>query len=356
MEQYKKVLIQDDPWSETFKNKIKSTPHYKTVLQWKENIDIDLRETCYCQWLLKALQQFDNIIWNGQIKNEEDVLKQCEKFKDMFKVAPNWVEKNEIETSVSKSDDNVWFVKSGEVTYFFGPITVRVDQFGDFTISDGNHRLALLLANGLPIEVVICERHEKWKDVIESVNKLYPMVMYQPFRHPEFNDRKTSRSGITEKIIDKIVDDCSIKSVLDLGCCHGETLYALRNKITLGVGIESNEDRLKLVSLLFSKLKFEFSGEDIYDFLKKDTRQYDAIFVLAVFHHFMYFNPKEKFIDLLETICNKTNILLYELPEPHEPQYLWMYKDFDAHKVIQSYFKTFESFKKDNRKIWLLRK
>jgi len=247
-------------------------------------------------------------------------------------------------------------VNQGDVLYFFGPITVRVDEFGDFVVSDGNHRLALLLANDLPIEVTICERHEKWKEIIIIVDRLYPEVMYQPFRHPEFSDRKCSRSGVTEEIVKNVVDVFQIKTVLDLGCCHGETLYALRDKISFGVGVESNEDRLKLISLLFSKLKFEFSSEDVYDFLKKDDRKFDMILVLAVFHHFMFFNSKERFKELLELIVSKTNFLMYELPEPSEPQYAWMYKDFDAHSFIQSYFVFVDSFKKDRRKIYLLRK
>jgi len=355
MEKIKKIKISDDPWSESFKEKIRLTPHYKTALQWKQDIDIDLSETFYYNWLLESFKRIGKV-WDGQIKTEKDILVQCKKFRDLFKIAPNWDESSEIQVVESKSQDNVWFVNQGKVLYFFGPITVRIDEFGDFVVSDGNHRLALLLVNDLPIEVVICERHEKWKEVISSVDKLYPIVMYQPFRHPEFSDRKCSRSGITEEIVKSVVDKYQIKTVLDLGCCHGETLYALRNMINLGVGVESNEDRLKLISLLFSKLKFEFSSDDIHDFLKNDDRKFDMILVLAVFHHFMYFNSKEKFIELLELITSKTKFLMYELPEPNEPQYAWMYKDFDAHSFIQSYFKHVEFFKKDRRKIYLLRK
>jgi len=351
----KKLLIRDDPWSEAFKNKLMVTPHYKTVLQWKENVDIQVKDTYYYQWLKTNLDK-NGVVWNGTISNEDDVIKQCNKFKEMFIIAPNWNEQKEITVASSKCDDEVWFVHDNVVSYFFGPITVRIDEFGDFIVSDGNHRLVLLLANDLPIEVTICERHPKWQQVIDKVDKLYPEVMYQPFNHPEFFGRKCSRTGITEKIVNSVVDTFNVKSVLDLGCCHGETLYSLRNKNVRGIGVESNEDRLKLVSLLFSKIKFEYSGKDIYDFLKSNDEKYDLILVLAVFHHFMYFNEKEKFIDLLELIVKKTDILMYELPEKNEPQYSWIYKDYDAHKVIQSYFKNVECFKKDSRFIYLLRK
>ena len=351
----KKILIQDDPWSESFKSKIRATPHYKTVLQWKENIDIPLCQTFYYIWMTETLRD-KGTIWEGLINTEQDVIKQCENFRNMFNVAPNWEESKEVVSTQVKSNDKIWFVKNGEVFYFFGPITVRVDELGDFVVSDGNHRLAILLGKDLPISVMICERHEKWQDVNGIIEKLYPVVMYQPFRHPEFFDKKCSRSGVTEVIVNDVVDKFKVSSVLDLGCCHGETLYSLRKKISFGVGVESNEDRLKLVSLLFSKIKFEFSGEDIYNFLMKDEKQYDLVLALAIFHHFMFFNSKEKFLNLLDVICTKTKMLMYELPEPGEPQYAWMYEDFDAHSVIQSYYSSIESFIKDRRKIYLLRK
>jgi len=344
---YKKILIQTDPWSEEFKSSIRSSPHYKTILQWQENATIPLQQTLYYKWLMDIINE-TGTVWEGQLNNEQDVLSQCVKFKDMYSVAPKWDERDDVIRMVIS--------KNNGLRYYFGPITVRINETGDIIVSDGNHRLACLLALDLPITVTICERHPKWVGVIDCVNRLYPEVLYQPFRHPEFSDRKCSRTGRTEQIVNDVVDKYNVKSILDLGCCHGETLYSLRGKIKTGIGVESDRDRFKLTSLLFSKIGFKCAHADIYDYVQKDVQRYDMILSLATFHHFMFYNAKERFLDLMSMVAKKTNMLMYELPEPHEPQYTWMYKDTNVHALIQGYFTTTEFFQKDRRKIFLLRR
>jgi hypothetical protein len=333
------IKIEDDPWSEWLKNFVKQWPHYKTVKQWIENPKIDFKDTYYYQWLLDIFVKEGNV-WNGILKNEIDILNQCEKFKKMLEVAPNW----EIEKDIR--------VING-INYYFGDITAKIDANGDIDIWDGHHRIAILLALNLPINVTICERCQQWQQFTDEVKNLYSVHLYQPIPHPDFQDWKYCRSKVKESIIHEIVTAGKIRSILDLGSCHGFIPYTLKDLITSCTGVESDPVRFKILKLLFERLSFNAVNDDIFNFLSSDNNEYDCIFALAVFHHFTKYNPIEKFMQMLDLIRKKSNMLIYELPEPNESQYEWLYKNVDLSTMIHSRYQNTTEYHLENRKLYL---
>ncbi|MDO8641777.1 MAG: class I SAM-dependent methyltransferase [Nitrosarchaeum sp.] len=339
---YKTVTLSDDPWSEQLKSEIRATPHYQTLIQWQNCPSLELQKTAYYKWL-KDMFDKDGCVWGGILKTEEDILRQCNNFRQMYLVAPKWETADFVARIVNNQK------------YYFGPITARVFENGSLEIIDGHHRSAIQLFKKMPIQMVLCERMTGWKNLLHQVRELYSLALYQPIHHPEFQDWPCSYSTLKTRTVYKIVEGLKPKSVLDLGCCHGHTIYSIRNIISFATGVESDITRYEVTKLLFTKVNNNFIcyNQDIVSFVASDQNKYDVVFALAVFHHVMRYVPQEQFMDFLQQIKEKTKVLIYEIPEADEEQYSWMYKDFDLHKVIREKFTnwTFLEFALEKRKL-----
>ena len=340
MEIYKIATLGDDPWSEELKLELVNSPHYKTVKQWIEDKNAIMEETAYYKWLKHQLDA-DGSVWCGILKNDEDIARQHDNFKRLFSTAPNFVEKPLTSEVVNGQ------------THYYGPICVKIANNGKITIWDGMHRISILLALNLPIQFTICERQKGWQKIVDDLKALCPTIMYQPVPHPDFEDWACCNNDIKELQIANIVKEHNIKSILDLGSCHGHTLYSLRNIIESAVGVEYDQRRYAIMKLLFDKLGFESHNANMFDIRRSETH-FDCVFALAVFHHFSKENPIEKLIELLDHIKRISNTLLYELPEPDEEQYDWMYQNTDMHNLIQSRYKNVTVVPMQKRNLILL--
>jgi len=339
--QYKKAKLGDDPWSEDLKREIANSPHYKTVKQWMQDTSIQMENTEYFKWLESQLLE-DGSVWNGLLNNKEDIIRQYNNFKHLFTIAPDFAEEQPIMRVVDGC------------SYYYGPICVKVRGTGEIRVWDGMHRISILLATQQPIEFTICEREDGWQKLLDDLRLLYPTTMYQPIPHPDLIDWASYSHSIKEQQITDIVTALNIKSVLDLGSCHGHVLYNLKDLLRSATGVEYNPVRYRVLKLLFDKLGFESHNADIFDIVSKTAKRFDCVFALAVFHHFAKENPIEKFENLLDRIKEVSDNLLYELPEDGEEQYEWMYHGVDMHALIQSRYKTGTVIPISNRKMILL--
>lgn len=339
--QYKVVNLGDDPWSRDLKYELVNLPHYKTAKQWMRNIDIPMVETEYFQWLESQLVE-NGSVWNGLLSNRKDIIRQYHNFKHLFEIAPNFVEE---QPTTQKIDG---------VSYYYGPICVKIRGSGEIRIWDGMHRTSILLATNHPIRFTICEREDGWLNLLNSLKTLYPTMMYQAIPHPDFADWACCDYSIKEQQISNVVMDNGIKSILDLGSCHGHVLYSLRGILQSATGVEYDPVRYRVLKLLFDKLGFESYNANIFDVVNKTTKHFDCVFALAVFHHFTRENTIEKFNTLLDRISSISDMLLYELPEPGEEQHAWMYHDIDMHAIIQSRYRNSTVIPIQNRKMLLL--
>ena len=309
---YKKILLGNDPWSETFKDYIKSLPHYETVMLWKMNLTqgVDIKLTPYYQHYLAVLKA-DGTIWNGIINTEEELLKMALNFKDMYDKRYNW---RHTVPEIQISEDGQWF---------YGDLPVRIENNGDFYLYDGYHRISILLAYDMPISLTIVKREYEWQRMYEDLDELYSEhSLYQPIDHPDFNDWICDRGDKKEQVLRKIVKEFNIKSVIDCGVCHGFTLYKLRDLIVKGVGLEYNRTRYDATKIVYDKIGFEVRKLNIMDF---ESRTVDAVFALAVFHHLMRQHSKKDFEGLVKAMVWGGKHLIYSLPEKDEPQFHWMY-------------------------------
>jgi len=339
---YKVVSLGDDPWSEDLKSSILAFPHYKTARMWVENMNVIMEETPYYQWLKSELD-INGSVWNGVLNNEYDIAKQYDNFKYLFQIAPNFVE-HEI---MSRTIDGR--------RHFFGPICVKIENDGGISIWDGMHRISILYALGYPVRFTICERQDKWQKIVNDLEQLYPTIMYQAIPHPDFEDWNYCNNDIKESCISNIVEEHKIKSVLDLGSCHGHVLYTIRKLLSSAIGVEYSQTRYHILKLLFDKIGFTAYNDNFFNVVERHCDNVDCVFALAVLHHFSRENPIEKFEKLLDHIRRISNTLLYELPEPDEEQYGWMYKDVDMHSLVQSRYETKTIIQMQNRKLVLLK-
>jgi hypothetical protein len=341
MDNYKVANLGCDPWSEGLKSQILEFPHYKTAKIWIENINIDMEETPYYQWLKNELDA-NGSVWNGILNNKSDIIRQYDNFKHLFWMAPSFVE-HEIMNRVVNG-----------VMHYFGPICIKIEDDGAMSIWDGMHRISILFALNYPIKFTICERQTKWQKIVDDLKQLYPTIMYQAIPHPDFEDWNYCNNDEKESNIKNIIEEHNIKSVLDLGSCHGHVLYSIRELLKSAAGVEYNQIRYRMLKLLFDKIGFAAYNDNFFNVVEKYQGNVDCVFALAVFHHFSKENPLEKFENLLDHIRKISSTLLYELPEPCETQYDWMYKDVDMHSLIQSRYKNKLVVQMQQRKLILL--
>jgi len=345
---YKIVELKNDPWSQQLINEIKKSPHYQTALLWKENVNIEPEKTPYYQWLLDLLKK-EGKIWGGILKTTKDILNQYQIFKQMYNNAPNW------------TPDPVHKRYINNELLYFGDYPVKIKNNGDFELYDGRHRIAILLALNLPLKITICMRELEWNTIKEGLKNIYPdKSLYQPIPHPDYQDWKQGRNNEKEECLKHLIKKYNIESVLDLGICHGYTLYYLRDFLIEGTGIESNLERFQIANVILNKCKFKCHNKDIYEFIKDYTSKVDGVFALSVLHHFMKQNPIEKFNDLLIQISNKCDFFIYELPIKTEPLYRWMYQeirdDIDNYIQKKTRFQSTESIEINGRYLHLLKK
>ncbi|MFA5766399.1 MAG: class I SAM-dependent methyltransferase [Candidatus Paceibacterota bacterium] len=339
--QYKMVKLGDDPWSEDLKHEIISSPHYKTAKQWIRNINIPIEETEYFKWLESQLE-INGSVWNGLLSTRKDIIRQYNNFKHLFEIAPNF-----------REEEPTTQVING-VSYYYGPICVKIRCNGEIRVWDGMHRISILLATHQPIKFTICEREDGWKNLLNDLKVLYPGMMYQAIPHPDIIDWPCCSYDLKEQQIADVVKVRSIRSVLDLGSCHGHVLYSLKDLLQSAAGVEYNPIRYRVLKMLFDKLGFEAYNANIFDIASKTTKHFDCVFALAVFHHFAKENPIEKLEALLDQIKKISDMLLYELPEEGEEQYKWMYPGIDMHALIQSRYRGGTIIPILNRKMVLL--
>jgi len=341
------ITLSNDPWSTNLLDFIKLSPHFLTAKQWDENIDTSLESTFYFKWLMTMFDR-DGTVWNGILKNKNDIINRCIEYKKMYLVTPKWDESREIYKKVENSD------------HYYGYRPVKVHNDGMINVWDGMHRISLLASKNLPIEVTICERLLEWNTLYKELEDLYPnKFLYQPILHPDFSDWTFSTDGRKEQIICDFFKKNKVDSVLDVGTCHGFTLYKLKDLIKKGIGIEDNITRFKIANLLLKKIGFDCYNNNAIDYIKH-SEYVDCTLCLAMFHHISRLYPIEVFDEFLRTVAQKTKFLIYTLPQPNEEQFTWLYEskrsNIDEYILQTTNFKTKEIIKTNSRDVKILEK
>jgi hypothetical protein len=112
------------------------------------------------------------------------------------------------------------------------------------------------LALGEEIKITIVEENEAWLKLKEDLRKISgnSNFLYQQIPHPDFNEWGVYKNNITK---DFLISELVYGNVMDIGICHGGTLYRLKlaNRISNGTGIEVDETRYKIAKIIFDKIQ-----------------------------------------------------------------------------------------------------
>lgn len=343
-------IIGDDPWSENFKEKIRKTPHYKLAKMWADGLVPVYLNTEYYQFLINEIKEKGCVF--GFIKTEEEAYKQYGKFNKMF---------DDIKSGVFIDDEIITKAECRGETHYYGFYPVIIHNDGNLVLWDGDHRIAIRMALNLPIKVTICHRFSVWKNMLEKVEELYPnKVLYQPILHPEFSNWQSSRSDEKENILRSILVRYDIKSILDLGCCHGYTLYKIRDLIDWGIGVESEFTRYEISNMICKLIGIACYHDDIYDSVMNLPHTVGAIMSLASMHHLMRRIDIKDFDTFLKKVSEMSNNFIYELPNSEEEQFDWMYPEIrnniDEYIMEKTGYKFREFHKIGHRQLVHLRR
>jgi len=313
IEDFQKFTLGNDPWSETLKRETRKTPHYQLLRELEIDPNIKMEDTSYHQWLMKGLKR-NGSVW-GLLYNKNDIDKQYNRYVELIK-NPELGESNKT-TLIGKESKNGML--------YYGPYPTIIKADGTFRLTDGRHRIAIKLFNNNSIELTICERDVIWSKLINDLKALYvDKKLHQPFDHFDFKDCESNRDNEVEKKLDQIFTDFNVKNVLDLGICHGYTVYKLKHHLNWAIGVEYNKTRYQISKALFDQLGFTTHNMNIVDFMEKYNTRTDCILSIAVLHHILRQKPINKVNSFLEKISKFTKMFIYTLPEPGEPQYLWI--------------------------------
>jgi len=310
--------IRDDSWSEEFIASIKNTAAYFTAMIWESGQNPPLEETPYYLGLMETLGSQGNV-WGGILTTRDDVIRQCVKFRAMFDAYPHW--------SGDEQDKIISRVVDGELMHY-GYFPAKVCNQGSVVLFDARHRSAIMLAKNAPLEVVICGRDPKWQELVDKVKTLYPNALYQGIPHPDFYTYPVSRGDQKEDALTGLLVTENIKSIYDLGSCHGYTLYKLRGLYDWAIGVEDHPVRAQISQMVLDRHGIGFSKQDIMTFMMEDAKYYvDAIFALASLHHVARSTELGEFRALLRKIAEMARVFVVELPNPDEEQFGWLHEE-----------------------------
>lgn len=341
------LKLGNDIFSKKLLNYIEMSPHYNTCLQWNENIEIPNIKTYYYSFLKSGcfLAKF------LKLETEELILDKVEDFKKIYiSIKENGYLK-ELETDIITQEVN------GH-THYYGKICCKIKKDGSFELWDGMHRISIKRALNLPIEITIIEEAENWQMIKKGLLNLHngQKYLYQSIEHPDFFDWTVYNNNITK---DFLLSELVSHNVLDIGACHGLTLFRLKysNRITHGIGIESDPDRFNVAKIIFDKVGLDLF-RDINVFLNQNKYIFNSILLLSVIHHLIRQLGEEKTKKILSDLAFITHKIIYECPKPGEPiiqEFGLVDFDFDKFIIEATGFKEKIRFKM-NRDLVVLEK
>lgn len=297
----------DDIITQWGRKPIVETMVYETALMMKEYAgDLDMRTTPYYRWLMQRIKS--GTVW-GYITTEDDVLKRCEAYKDLFK---------DIKRDGCTTLINVYICNDGKIL-----------------VLDGSHRCAILKALGE--RYVGCEvgmASVKWKDLMKPdqvrgysdtwaqlvylLKNLGNGMLYSEVDHPFFDgwpvwrQSKPRFAAIAEHVAPG-------RSLLDLGCFTGYMVHHFRMMHMNADGIDLNGKAIAAARMLNDVygVRARFTEQDALKYMEANTSvKYDAALCLSALHHM----EKGKGLGYVKKLLSLTPDLLFvEVVKDGEP-------------------------------------
>jgi len=193
-----------------------------------------------------------------------------------------------------------------------GPICAHIDDNGDFHISDGHHRMAVLKALNIPIPIRILLRADGWLRLKQNAYAIYnAKKTYQRFDHPDFAGWMTLRDDSRVEKIKPFIKGV----VVNLGCAEGYLDLKLSEYAPQGwASVENNSVRGRFAELQLNGSNASYVNAD---FNKWEIPKCDCLLLLSVWHH-IYKKNKQEAKAILKRVCNKADRLIFDMAEPGE--------------------------------------
>jgi hypothetical protein len=326
MEKY--YLDMSLPYDQKLVRDIKNMWHYKTLLQWVQDINIDVKKTAYFKHMSKVLKAKGNV-W-GFIKTVDDIIQLIENFKQIYLDYDEKIHQDKFDYNVVDG-----------VNWAYGDFPTNITKDGNFKLLDGHHRFAIRLIKELPLYINIYEVADEWLALQKEFDAMYGKnSLYQPIPHKDFKNHSSSYDVALTASVQEFIRSENITSVVDVGSCHAYTLFGVYSQLKRAIVIEYDKIRSKLLDGLMLAYGdgFENFNGDVLDFVKSfDKRKLghgkSCVIATAVFHHMAKQLSKDDFDFCLAKLGEMSDYLIYTLPHPSESQFSWMsnYPDMDAY-------------------------
>lgn len=180
---------------------------------------------------------------------------------------------------------------------------INVEQDGDrYLMSDGNRRLAILMALGYDEIAVRLDRGEHWRgmacNLLDSILQSSHLVSegrrvpYQPILGLDEYTTPKHLEGFRGMLGTLLASTSSVrgKRVLDVGSCLGYYSYALVTRGALVTGVERTPAYTLLCSYVSRLNGYEWSNPcfvnvPVEAYAEASTKRYDYVLMFNVFHH-----------------------------------------------------------------------
>lgn len=213
-------------------------------------------------------------------------------------------------------------------------IMIAFDRKGKpLSVQNGNHRLILSkFLNVKSIPVKVYKRHEEWektkKDIIDFCSNIWKEKTYQPIPHPDFDELIPIWSSNRYELFKNTTSMKKGATILDIGSLFGYMCHRAELDGYVCTACETDSRYLNIMKTCHAAydMKFQILNKN---FLEIDNVEYDVIFALNIFHH--YLKTQNKFEQLVNFLKRcKFKELYIQCHDENEPQMLGSYKNLKS--------------------------
>ena len=254
--------------------------------------------------------------------------------------------------------------KSGTGYELFDEVSACIDRDGRFLFEDGRHRFCIAKLAGVEsIPVQITVRHMNWhlfRQEILDYAKRHQGKVYAPLPHPDLADIPSVHNHSRFELLRDALP-CAQGEVLDIGAHWG---YFCHRFETLGFNchaVEPATENRYFLERLKAALARQFTviPKSVLDYT--DTRRFDVVLALNIFHHFL---KEERDCQGLAKLLGRlqARFMFFQPHLPEEPQMQGAYRNFPPDDFVDFILRhsAFDDAEllgtaSDNRPVYLLR-
>ncbi|MHA2336196.1 MAG: class I SAM-dependent methyltransferase [Candidatus Hodarchaeales archaeon] len=240
---------------------------------------------------------------------------------------------NQLKELFSSLDD---FYHNADLEKVKNKIKVGIGRNGEFLLIEGLFYLSLLKIleiSSIPIEVVA--RHPQWTKFCNEFLKFKSIHggIYQPLIHPDLNiETYDSNSEERFKIIKENLETNQGR-LLDIGANLGFFCHKFEDLGFNCYAVEIRPSNVYFMKKLrdIERKDFKIINKSIFEL--KDSRQFEVVIALNIFHHFL--REKELYFKLIEFLKNlRVNVMFFQPHDPNEDIMRNAYINYDNRQFV----------------------